>query len=161
MPIAGVFIVLTAIKIVANIMTNTHLDLEFLVRAISKDGGITESEWLEYVKKFTDEEVVAMYCTVRDESMRMENEWRPELVTALADRANLLPPIGHPLEDGLLGLLASGAANDLQEYCEYLTDVMDEQLDLDWVNSEGRSIKNSLSLIPESYREKIVALGSQ
>jgi len=66
-----------------------------LTRSVSKNGDFFIADyWLEILPRFlTGGEIVELYVTIRDESERLEFEWRKEFEKAFAQHAHLLPPI--------------------------------------------------------------------
>jgi hypothetical protein len=64
-----------------------------LVRSVSKNGDFfIASYWLEVLPTFLPaEQVVSLYERIRDESGRLEVEWRPEFERAFASHASILP----------------------------------------------------------------------
>lgn len=64
-----------------------------LVRSVSKNGDFfVASYWLEVLPKFlTSAEVVQLFERIRDESGRLEFEWRPEFERAFVSSVSILP----------------------------------------------------------------------
>ena len=65
-----------------------------LVRSVSKNGDFfLVTYWLEILPTFLSaEQVVILYERIRDESGRLESEWRPEFERAFAAHSGELPP---------------------------------------------------------------------
>jgi hypothetical protein len=65
-----------------------------LTRSVSKNGDFHIAHyWLELLPALlTGEEVLELYMAIRDQSERLESEWRPEFENAFAKHSHLLPP---------------------------------------------------------------------
>lgn len=65
-----------------------------LARSVSKNGDffLAQSELASHAGRPGDAEVVSLYEFIRDTSMRLELEWRPEFVTAFPLQRGILPP---------------------------------------------------------------------
>jgi hypothetical protein len=86
------------IEWIAEAWRTTHLkgDITYeLTRSVSKNGDFfLAGYWLEILPRLlTGEEVVELYETIRDESERLEFEWRKQFEQAFAQHAHRLPPI--------------------------------------------------------------------
>jgi hypothetical protein len=68
-----------------------------LVRSVSKGGDFfLAGYWLEVLPTFlSSHEVVALYERIRDESRRLEFEWRPEFERRFTRDADILPPMSE------------------------------------------------------------------
>jgi hypothetical protein len=66
-----------------------------LVRSVSKNGDFCIADyWMEVLLIFlTAGEVVRLYERIRDESQRLESEWRPEFERAFAPHVGILPKV--------------------------------------------------------------------
>jgi hypothetical protein len=64
-----------------------------LARSVSKNGDffLAQSELASLAGRLGDAEVVSLYEFIRDTSMRLEREWRPEFVTAFPLQRGVLP----------------------------------------------------------------------
>lgn len=64
-----------------------------LVRSVSKNGDFffAEPELDALSGSLSDAEVVALYEYIRDNSMRLEEEWRDEFIEAFPEQEPLLP----------------------------------------------------------------------
>lgn len=68
-------------------------DVFEITRSISKTGalGLVFGETLHRARELSESEKVSLYCQVRDESRRMESEWRDEFIEAVGIRTDALP----------------------------------------------------------------------
>ena len=68
-----------------------------LARSVSKNGDFfIASYWLEVLPVFlSTEQVVSLYERIRDESGRLEFEWRPEFERAFAAHVSMLPAMSE------------------------------------------------------------------
>lgn len=67
-----------------------------LARSLSKVGSFGLSEWLDYLSQagvLSNDKAVELYTALRDESGRLELEWRAEFVAAFPHAESLLPPL--------------------------------------------------------------------
>ena len=64
-----------------------------LVRTLSKTGGfvLASPESLDWACSLDDEEQVELYCKLRDESQRIEDEWRYDFIDLVEIDDELLP----------------------------------------------------------------------
>lgn len=64
-----------------------------LIRTISKTGelDLVSPDSLDWASSLDDSEKVALYCRVRDESHRPEEEWRDEFIDVVDIDEGLLP----------------------------------------------------------------------
>lgn len=64
-----------------------------LARSVSKNGDffLAQSELASLAGRLGDAEVVSLYEFIRDTSMRLELEWRPEFVAAFPLQRGMLP----------------------------------------------------------------------
>jgi len=93
------------IEWIAEAWRTTHLkdDITYeLTRSVSKGGDFFLAQhWLEILPRFLVEaEVVALYGTIRDESARLECEWRKPFEQAFVQHADRLPPVQFTDEPG-------------------------------------------------------------
>ena len=65
-----------------------------LARNVGKLGELflSEAEFDEIAQaQLSDENIVVLYCYIRDASLRLEDEWRDEFVALFPDKVDLLP----------------------------------------------------------------------
>jgi hypothetical protein len=64
-----------------------------MTRSVSKTGefGLVSKETLDWAMRLTDAEKVSLYCRIRDESQRMESEWRDGFIRSVQIQAESLP----------------------------------------------------------------------
>lgn len=65
------------------------------VRYISKNGDLelVSQSSIEWARGLSHDEKIALYIKVRDESQRIEDEWRDEFATKVHVEQSLLPAI--------------------------------------------------------------------
>ena len=72
--------------------------VEELVRNVSKTGSFElapRSLTLAQLS-LSGDEVVELYGVIRDQSRRLEAEWRDEFEVTFSEFVSALPPVGHP-----------------------------------------------------------------
>jgi hypothetical protein len=64
-----------------------------LARSVSKNGDffLAQVELDALAGSLNDAEVISLYEYIRDNSMRLEDEWRDEFIEAFPEQENLLP----------------------------------------------------------------------
>jgi hypothetical protein len=64
-----------------------------LVRSVSKNGDflLAQAELDALAGSLEDAEVISLYEYIRDNSMRLEGEWRDEFIEAFPEQESLLP----------------------------------------------------------------------
>ena len=64
-----------------------------LVRSVSKNGDffLAQDELDALVGLLSDADVISLYEHIRDNSMRLEEEWRDEFIEAFPEQESLLP----------------------------------------------------------------------
>jgi hypothetical protein len=72
------------------------------IRYIRKNGdlALVSQSSIDWARRLSNDEKIVLYLKVRDESQRLEEEWRDEFATKLDIEENLLPPI-IPMDDFL------------------------------------------------------------
>jgi len=76
--------------------------IQSLIRTVSKTGEffLVSEETKAMIEQLPDDEKVSLYCRIRDESLRHEEEWRDEFIELSDIDEVLLPePEGLPDED--------------------------------------------------------------
>lgn len=72
---------------------NSGAAIQALVQSVSKNGDffLARAELDALAGSLTDAEVISLYEYIRDNSMRLEEEWRGEFIEAFPQQENLLP----------------------------------------------------------------------
>jgi hypothetical protein len=70
------------------------------IRYVSKNGDLhlVSQETLAWAQSLSDSDKIGLYCAIRDESMRLESEWRQEFIQKVNPVATNLPPIQDPAD---------------------------------------------------------------
>lgn len=65
------------------------------VRSVRKMGDLVDCDyWLGILPRImTNDEVVELFASIRDQSLRHEDEWRQEFIEAFKQFAHVLPPM--------------------------------------------------------------------
>jgi hypothetical protein len=98
-----------------------------MTRYVSKNGdmGLVSQETIQWAHNLPKSDKVALYCRVRDDSLRLESEWRKEFVERVGiDDSELPEPAdeGTDLREFLLWAAAEedrgGVMDSLEEFLE-------------------------------------------